>query len=531
MTNTNANKTLPSNLDLEMEQLVKYAETAKQEKVLTSQADLNPKLRPAPEMITWCRQQGNIIVLNDGSILSANPVSRTVQNCKIVMLHQGMRPERVLAAQSSLIKILLENAPDLSEVQAPEVETISTQQQRLRILVKEALNETASDIHIEVRPDIAKIRFRKHGELYLHAEWVPKLGREVASVAFNKETDQSVTHFNPFIPQSASMPLVIDGNEIRLRISSMPAHGGFDVVMRLLDTTDNKIWTLEELGYKSGQIAILKKALRTPNGAVIISGPTGSGKTTTLASCMSLVDASRKVYTIENPVEKVVETITQVPVNSEQYDRTSASMGTAALRMDPDIIVLGEMRDLDTATVMTRAALTGHLVFSTLHTNSATAIVTRLVEMGIQPNLLADPNMLICLICQRLVPVLCNACARSIQSSEEHTDCLQRWNKILGSDINKVRVRGKYCHTCKGLGVKGRTVVAEIIWIDEDGREYIKKCDVLGWEKHLRANKWFSYRDRVVELVKMGVCDPIDAEKVVGDINPDFLAPSFNYEG
>lgn len=317
---------------------------------------------------------------------------------------------------------------------------------------------------------------------------------------------------------------------MRLRISSMPAHGGFDVVMRLLDTVEERVATLEELGYNKSQIYILKKAINTPHGAVIISGPTGSGKTTTLASCMSMVDSSRKVYTIENPVEKVIDTITQVPVNSEQYDRTFASMGIASLRMDPNIVVLGEMRDSDTANVMIRASLTGHLVFSTLHTNSAVGIVTRLVEMGISQLLLADPNMLICLICQRLAPVLCDSCAKSILESPEHTECLKRWKTALGGDISKVRIRGKFCHACKGLGVKGRTVVAEIVWIDEAGRDFIRKCDATNWEKYLHANGWKSYRDQVIDLVKQGITDPLDAEKMIGDVNPAFTAQSFNYK-
>lgn len=515
--------------DLEMEQLKKYAETSKQQKVLASQSDLDPKLRPVPEMIAWCRQQGNIVVLNDGSILSSNPTSRTVQNCKIVMLHQGLRPERVLAAHSSLIKILLENAEEPAGAVSTEVETVSSQQQRLRVLVKEAIAERASDIHIEVRSDIARIRFRKHGEMYLYAEWLPKLGREISSVAFNKETDHAVTHFNPLIPQSASMPLIIDGHEVRLRISSMPAHGGFDVVMRILDTVEEKIPSLEELGYTPNQIYILRKAVNTPHGAVIISGPTGSGKTTTLASCISTVDSSRKVYTIENPVEKIVNTATQVPVNSEQYDRTFASMGIASLRMDPNIIVLGEMRDVDTASVMIKAALTGHLVFSTLHTNSATGIVTRLVDMGISSMILADPNMLICLICQRLAPILCKECSRPIHESPEHHECLTRWSAALGDDIKQARVRGKLCHVCKGLGVVGRTVVAEIIWIDEAGRDFIKRCDILNWEKYLISHGWRSFKGQAIELVRSGICDPLDAEKIVGDVNPVFTAQEFDY--
>lgn len=525
-----ASNTEVSTLEQEMEQLEKYAKASNQ-KVLTSQADLDPKIKAATEMLSWCRERGDIVVLNDGSILSSNPSSRAVQNCKIVMMHQGLRPEKVTPASTSLIKILLENAEEESEKEHPEAETVSTQQQRLRILVKEALNAKASDIHIEVRPEVAKIRFRKNGELYLHAEWLPKLGREVASVAFNKETDHAITHFNPLIPQSASMPLLIENHEVRLRLSSLPAHGGFDLVMRLLDTTDERILTLTELGYKQNQINIIEKAIGMPHGAIIIAGPTGSGKTTTLASCINSIGADQKTYSIENPVEKIVATATQVPVHSEQYDRTFASMGVAALHMDPDVIVLGETRDIDTATVMLRAALTGHLVFTTLHTNTATGIATRLVEMGISANLLADSDVLVCLVCQRLAPLLCEKCSRPILESAAHKPFIAQWTEALGEEAMKnVRVRGKYCHDCKGLGIKGRTVVAEVIWIDETSRRFIKSCDTIGWEKYLREQGWTSYRDHALELVKKGVCDPLDAEKIVGAINTAYRATTFDYK-
>src|SRR5206468_3761180 len=133
-------------------------------------------------------------------------------------------------------------------------------------------------------------------------------------------------------------------------------------------------------------------------GAIIMSGPTGSGKTTTLASCMRLVANQRKVFTVEDPVEKLVPNATQVPINTDHYDRGFANMKRTVLRMDPDVIVLGEIRDEDTAHIMARAAITGHLVFSTVHTNTATDIITRLVDLGISRALLASPNLLVCLM-------------------------------------------------------------------------------------------------------------------------------------
>src|SRR6185312_6501192 len=171
----------------------------------------------------------------------------------------------------------------------------------------------------------------------------------------------------------------------------------------------------------------IQRAVNMPHGAVLIAGPTGSGKTTTLASCMNMIRPDRKIYTIEDPVEKLITNASQIPVNTEKEDRDFASMGRASLRMDPDVIALGELRDEDTARVLVRAAITGHLVFSTIHTHTATAIVTRLMDMGISPVLLSDPSVLVCLICQRLAPTLCKRCMAPITSSAAHQAYLARW--------------------------------------------------------------------------------------------------------
>ncbi len=512
------------------ETLEKFA-AATNKKVLWSQADLDVKDRLMTEMIPWCKRQGDIAVLERGDILASNPSSRAVQNCKIVMINKSLRPGRVLAATQNLINILLANAPDVEfKTHISSNENVSVQQQRLRSLVKEALQVKASDIHIEVRGPRACIRFRKHGELYLYAEWLPNVAREIASVAFNKETDHAGTHFNPMVPQNASMPLHIEGREVRLRLASLPAHTGFDMVMRILDTDNQSVPDLQELGYSQRQFDLIKKAVLLPHGAIIVSGPTGSGKTTTLASCMKMVDSDRKIYTIEDPIEKLISNATQVPVNTDHVERDFASMGRSALRMDPDIIVLGEMRDEDTASVMVRASITGHLVFSTLHTNTATAIVTRLHDMGISLGLLSDPNLLACLICQRLVPKLCAACSVPIEQSAPHFERLPHWKAVFGAkELSKFRARGSSCDTCKGLGISGRTVVAEIIWVDESSRHFIQKGDVLGWEKYLRTHGWTTYRDQALNLVKQGICDILDAEKVVGQFNPANLEQTFDY--
>ncbi|OGT38248.1 MAG: hypothetical protein A3F12_07300 [Gammaproteobacteria bacterium RIFCSPHIGHO2_12_FULL_38_14] len=512
--------------------LEQYANATKT-KVLTSPADLDAKDKTMEEMLVWSKEQGNIAVLKSGTILSAEPTSRTVQNCKSLLLSKGIHPGHVYASTWQLINLLLASGVEEDESRRHKGETsvsFSDQQRHLRDLVYEAVTQDVSDIHIQVRETYTKIRMRQHGELRVFAEWSEKLGREIAAVAFNKETDHATSHFNPMIPQDASMPLKIYGKNIRLRLASVPAHGGFDMVMRILTTGSERNKTLDELGYTGKQIDIIKMAMKLPFGAIIVAGPTGSGKTTTLASCMEMVESTAKLYSIEDPVEKVVETATQVPVNTEKEDRGFASMGRASLRMDPDVIVLGEMRDEDTAHVMVRASITGHLVLTTLHTNRATAIVTRLVDMGISPVLLSDSSVLRCLMCQRLIAKVCSDCAIPLRHSPKHQPFIADWEAVLGKEIiDRAKARGNGCATCHRTGIGGRMVIAEVIWVDEEGRQFIQKCDTLNWEKYLKENGWSNFHDRAIDLIQLGVCDPFDAEKVVGPINPITQATVFKY--
>ncbi len=517
----------------QMAMLEQYASATKT-KVVMSPSDIDPKDRMMEELLGWCKEQKNIIVLRSGVILSSDPTSRAVQNCKSMMLSKGIHPGQVFAATNALIGLVLASAQENEGLKKNKGESkagFSDQQKHLRDLVMEAVKQNVSDIHIQVRQMMTIIRMRQHGELRVFAEWSERLGREIASVAFNKETDHATSHFNPLVPQDASMPLKIEGKEIRLRLASVPAHGGFDMVMRILATGESSTKTLDELGYTVQQIALIKMAMKLPFGAIIVAGPTGSGKTTTLASCMEMVEDTAKLYSIEDPVEKIVEQATQVPVNTEKEDRSFASMGRASLRMDPDVIVLGEMRDEDTANVMVRASITGHLVLTTLHTNRATAIVTRLVDMGISPTLLSDSSVLRCLVCQRLIAKVCPHCAIPLRDSEAHKPYIKDWEAVIGSEVlDKTNARGNGCEKCHFTSVGGRVVVAEVIWVDEEGRQYIQKCDTLNWEKYLKSNGWQDFRDRAVDLMRQGICDPFDAEKVVGPINTATQAKVFKYE-
>ena len=501
--------------------------------VVSSSRHLHPKDHVLPLMFDWCKKRKNIAVLTSGVILTSNPTSRDIQNCKATLISYGIPPGRVYAATPNLISILLENEKDLENEQTTtknSVSEITDRQQHLRNLVLEAIERDVSDIHIEVRADKTKVRMRQHGELTLYTEWSQQLGREIASVAFNKETDHATSHFNPLVPQDASMPLAAGGRDVRLRLASVPAHSGFDMVMRILaDGTESHVPLLSELGYTKSQEKLIADTIKEPHGAIIVSGPTGSGKTTTLATCMNLVEDDRKIYSIEDPVEKVVEKATQVPVNTDLDDRSFASMGRAALRMDPDVIILGEMRDEDTSRVMVRAAITGHLVLTTLHTSSAPGIITRLMDLGISPVLLSDSNLLRLLVFQRLIPKVCQHCCIPITSSPKHKEELTYWEKLLGS-LEGVKARGPGCQQCENQGITGRTVVAEIVLVDDIGRNYIKQGDVHGWEKYLIEQGWKTFHDHAIFIIKKGICDPMIAEKSLGKLVDSSKRAGFKYE-
>jgi type II secretory ATPase GspE/PulE/Tfp pilus assembly ATPase PilB-like protein len=198
--------------------------------------------------------------------------------------------------------------------------------------------------------------------------------------------------------------------------------------------------------------------------------------------------------------------------------------------MDPDVVVLGEMRDEETDSVMLRAAITGHLVFSTLHTNTAPDIITRLVDLGASRSLLASRNLLVCLLCQRLLPLLCENCALPITQDLITSDQYARWQARFADHFPKIKIRNPQgCSICQGLGIRGRTVAAELIWADDEGRSFIQTGDLLGWQHYLADNGWRTYADRVLDKVIAGLCDPVDAEHLIGQIQPANTSRKFLY--
>lgn len=329
------------------------------------------------------------------------------------------------------------------------------------LLIAQAVRDRASDIHIEPEENLLRIRFRIDGIL----QEVPSPPKELEPAIISRvKVMASLDIAESRLPQDGHFTINVDGKDIDVRVSTLPTVNGENVVMRILDTS-NVLLGLEKLGFSAQSLKRFRDAISRPYGIILTTGPTGSGKTTTLYSAlMELNSLDRHIVTIEDPVEYRLPLIRQVQINPKA-GLSFASGLRSILRHDPDIIMVGEIRDLETAVIAVQAALTGHLVFSTLHTNDAISTITRLENMGIEPFLISAS--LICAMAQRLVRKICPACKKPY---EVPSAVIER----LGlSDKKLLFYRGEGCDNCKGTGYQGRTGIFEILLIDDELREMI----------------------------------------------------------
>tara|TARA_B110000503_G_scaffold13903_1_gene18981 strand:+ start:105201 stop:106727 length:1527 start_codon:yes stop_codon:yes gene_type:complete len=333
----------------------------------------------------------------------------------------------------------------------------------INAILSQAVREQASDIHIETFEDRLSVRYRIDGVL---AEVLsPK--RMLAPLLVSRlKVMARLDIAEKRVPQDGRISVKIAGHSVDIRMSTIPAAHGERVVLRLLDTAAGQL-QLTQLAMNAQVLTAFKKHLHSPHGIILVTGPTGSGKTTTLyAGLGEINDTARNILTIEDPVEYMLPGIGQTQVNAK-VDMTFARGLRAILRQDPDVVMVGEIRDLETAEVAVQASLTGHLVLSTLHTNTAIGAITRLKDMGIEPFLLS--SSLIAVMAQRLVRLLCNECKEEAEPNPVERELLR-----LGADDHSARVHhAKGCESCKYTGYRGRTGIYEMVEIDDAMRQMI----------------------------------------------------------
>ncbi|WP_022939993.1 type II secretion system ATPase GspE [Psychromonas hadalis] len=333
----------------------------------------------------------------------------------------------------------------------------------INAMLGEAIKEEASDIHIETFESTLVIRFRVDGIL----REILKPRRKLASLLVSRiKVMAKLDIAEKRIPQDGRISLRIGGRAVDVRVSTMPASHGERVVMRLLDKNAIKL-DLNTLGMTQKNHHILRDLIHKPHGIILVTGPTGSGKSTTLYAGLLEIDArERNILTVEDPIEYSIEGIGQTQVNTK-VDMTFARGLRAILRQDPDVVMIGEIRDLETAHIAVQASLTGHLVLSTLHTNTAVGAVTRLRDMGVEPFLLS--SSLLGVLAQRLVRRLCLHCKEAHPATEKEQQIL-----ALKSADNPLIYRAIGCAKCNHSGYKGRTGIHELLVVTDEIREMIQ---------------------------------------------------------
>jgi len=336
----------------------------------------------------------------------------------------------------------------------------------VNLVMLQAIQDRASDIHFEPFEDEFKIRYRVDGALY---EMSPPPKHLALPVTSRLKVMANLDIAERRLPQDGRISMNIGGRQVDLRVSSLPTQFGESVVLRVLDRSALQL-ELESLGLPKHIYDYSAEAIQQPNGIFIVTGPTGCGKTTTLYSCLRRVNAiDSKLLTVEDPVEFDIEGIMQVPVN-EAVGMTFAKALRSFLRQDPDIIMLGEMRDLETSQVAIQASLTGHLVLSTLHTNDAPGAVTRLVDMGVEPFLIS--STLLAVLAQRLVRTICKRCRTPFEPTEAQLSLLNLSPHDLG---DKVFYYGRGCKDCNDTGYRGRKGIFELLPISDPVRLLINE--------------------------------------------------------
>jgi len=329
----------------------------------------------------------------------------------------------------------------------------------LNALLSEAIKESASDVHIETFESRILVRFRIDGALREVLEPQRILAPLIVSrIKVMAKLDIAEKR----LPQDGRISLRIGGHLVDVRVSTMPTSHGERIVLRLLDKQNARL-DLAQLGMDSKTLALMNDIISIPHGILLVTGPTGSGKTTTLYGALTVLNNhTRNILTVEDPIEYDLPGIGQTQVNTK-VNMTFAKGLRAILRQDPDVVMVGEIRDVDTAQIAIQASLTGHLVLSTLHTNSAVGAITRLTDMGVEPFLLA--SSLVGVLAQRLVRMLCNQCKQPHQATAKECELMAVTN------ANIFKPQG--CTACKQTGYIGRSGIYELIAIDEKMRVMI----------------------------------------------------------
>ncbi len=389
----------------------------------------------------------------------------------------GISAEHIIAdAAKDIPSVNLEvTKEDIRELSVEQLESISEEEPIIRLvdaIIARGISIEASDIHIQPERDKIRVRYRVDGVLH---DGSPIPGPVARPVISRLKVISHMDIAEKRIPQDGRLSLRADGIDFDLRVSTLPGIYGEKVVMRIAKQSGS-LASMGKLGFSSADRSRFEELIERPYGLILVTGPTGSGKSTTLYAALNELNSTEdNIITIEDPVEQKIRGLTQIEINPKA-GLSFASVLRRVLRQDPDIIMVGEVRDRETAMLASEASLTGHLVLSTLHTNDAAGAITRLLDMGIEPFLTASST--IGVLAQRLVRTLCPKCREEYEASSL---ALQRLGFSPGSADEKVRLfRPKGCQYCANTGYKGRTGAYELLVVTDEIKHLIIQKEAAG---------------------------------------------------
>ncbi len=408
-------------------------------------------------------------------------------------LKEGAPIDALVAGMGKRQKVALREAKE--EKAAPEEETPVVK--LVSLLIAEGLKKRASDIHIEPLENKFRIRYRIDGVLH-EVPGPPK--RLQASVISRIKIMAGMDIAEKRLPQDGRIRIEVGAKEIDLRVSTLSAIYGESLVLRILDKS-SFLMGLKELGFSSEDQKKFERLIKIPNGILLVTGPTGSGKTTTLYASLNYINKpDRKIITIEDPVEYQISGINQVQVKP-QINLTFATGLRSILRQAPDVMMVGEIRDFETAQIAIQSALTGHLVFSTLHTNDAPGAITRLIDMGIKPYLVASAVEAI--LAQRLVRIICPSCKEKYKPAAEELKAIN----LTPEQLKKAKFyKGNGCGECSNTGYRGRIAIFELLMITDKIRELIfEKMSSSAIKEKAKALGMVTLREDGIKKVLNGI--------------------------
>lgn len=425
------------------------------------------------------------------------------------MLNQIYRRTAEISDFAGKLDLELQHVTGYSaeESQRKQVETAVVKM--LNSLFEDAVQINASDIHIEPAENFLRIRTRVDG--FLHEQIIREF-HIAAALSRRLKLMSGLNIAEQRMPQDGRLNINVLGQHISIRLSTMPTQYGESIVMRLLNQSQ-RIVGLDDIGMSKEVLQAFRKLIKLPQGIILVTGPTGSGKTTTLYSALNEInDVAKNIITIEDPVEHRIDRINQVQVNSE-LGLTFARILRSTLRQDPNIILVGEIRDQETASIAVRAALTGHLVLSTLHTNDAASSVIRLVDMGVESYLVAATTKAV--LAQRLVRRICTSCVEAYKPSLQE---LGYFPAALEEDLkNQTFYHGVGCTQCNHTGYKGRIGVFELLTFDAEMIEAIRHKDTHAYMSAVAKNrKTPTLLISAVQMAKAGITSLEEVLRVAG---------------